>query len=354
MTTQPANQKGVLYLERNRLQMYSLSKPAVLLFDIPATIAHDIEVFNTAELHKTLINFIKTNALPPTDYMLVLAQNVLFEKDFVPANPVEQKKFLDSVPFEIVSTKEFPITGGIRVVAANSDFYSSVVDILQENGSHVEAVIPYFSVSPQMSGIDQNVVALVLNQFNQLKRSSLMPTQGPELVITNPEADRKAEAKKKDNKTLIYSIPLFALLIGVLGFMLLRPAGKPVTSNTQAATPRPSLPILLPTPTAPVASASASPVTLGKDKTTIQINYDTSLAQQAKTLQDRLVQAGYTSTQLHDAGVVNSPKPLLLYSAILSQDLKNDLFNVIRNAMPEVVTQEDDSISFNVIITIGK
>ncbi len=356
MTTQipkpTVKQKGILFLERNRLQLYAPAKQAVLVFDIAQTIAHDMEIFNKLELETQLLNFLKTNAVPPTDYLLILAQNILFEKDFTPPNPDEQKKFLDSVPFEYISTKEFPITGGIRIVAANGEFYTAIGDILEQAGSSLEAVIPYFTVSPQMNTLDQGTLGIALAQFLPLKKNSLTPTKEPELVITNPEAERKAEAKKKDNKTLLYTIPFFILLIGVLAFMLLRPASKPVTSNTQAAPPPSAAPISNPT-VAPV-SPTGLPISITKDKVSIQITYDTSVAIQAQGLKDKLLQAGYTKTTLNDGGTVNAPKPLMLVSTSLPADLKNDITTLVKKAYPEVTMQENSSVGSDVVITIGK
>ncbi len=361
--TQNVKSKGVLYLEKNRLQIYVEGKPNVLVFDLSPTVSHDIEIFNRGELEKGLLAVAKNNTLPATEYTLILAQNILFEKDISPPSAEEIQKFLDAVPFEYISSRQFPNENGVRVVAANRDFYSVFNEFFEQYGSSILTIVPYFAVNPQMNGLDEQSIATVFSQSRQLMNFSLTDTNDKEELIirTLTKDQKKSEETQKNNRNLFALLSVFVLLIGVLGFMLLKPAAKPAKPVIQAApapieptvvepTASSSLPITIP----PSPSVSSQSATIDKGQVKIQIIHDPSTTTKADALKSKLNQAGYKEVQLQDGGSINLSKPLVIFDTKLSIDLKNDLLLNIKSMFPDITTQESQNAQVAAVITIGK
>src|SRR5258706_6541264 len=145
---------AIILLDRTTLSYYTRRNQAPLVWQYPPEAARDLEIISKDQLIAQLTKFIETSKIPLSNCIIFLADAMLFMRDFLPPQPVlpqpavakgqvpapvqkplnateeaakredDIKHFLDTVPFENVASKNYPIgKGGTRVVAANRDFY---------------------------------------------------------------------------------------------------------------------------------------------------------------------------------------------------------------------------------------
>jgi hypothetical protein len=172
MATQ-TKQFGVLFLERNRFQLYIASSETVVTYIFKPEIVNNIEIFKDEELLKELTDFAKQHAIPALELVMILSSTVLFEKDFAVDKIQEVPDFIKNVPFENVSSKTFQIQNGSKVIVANTDFYSSFQLFFEKLGSTIDTIIPEFALGSKIDTFSAATGRLILSRLDTLKQFNL-------------------------------------------------------------------------------------------------------------------------------------------------------------------------------------
>ena len=188
-----------------------------------------------------------------------------------------------------------------------------------------------------------------------LSQSKFVTDESTENKIEYKPPEKKVVVHKK-NYTLLYSIPVFALLLIVLAFMILQPIifkqkSKTVTLAATIPTLAPAYvpPTVVPSASTPVGSSSAEL----KKPTTVQIIFDPSSSGKVDQLKAILVAAGVPSVQ---SLTVNSSlvNPIVLVSPAIDPNEKAKLFDEVKIVFPNATLQNGTETALDVVITVGK
>lgn len=219
---------ALMYLDRNGFYFYQENLSNIISLAFLETSVKDMDVINSTSLFNQIKGFVEQYHLTPSTISIILSPNITFEKDFVGLNHElaheEVDKFIETVPFESVLVKEYPIENGTKVITANDDLYKELKLGFEKVSFSLEDVIPF-----QMLGQDQGLIKnLTLENANQLlkkidrfKQYSMALIVKDKIIIHNP--GKKTDTSKKKNNTRLYAmIGIFIILFAILGVMLLR------------------------------------------------------------------------------------------------------------------------------------
>lgn len=232
-----SNKSGVVYIQKEKFDIYSPSLGRVFEFRYVPEIIKDMEVINRVLLEDIIKLFIERSQISADNLLFVIGDNACFIKDFMPdaqttATPQEQaKEFIDHVPFESVSSKTFAVQGGVRVFATNKDLYRSFKLAFEKLGFKVESVIPGFLIGNNMSlqpSLIPQMAAYALLKLNDLRQYNLLTeektfeevkaTENEEKTNGNGSGDSGVEinekkASTKNKKRLFLLVGIFVVLI---------------------------------------------------------------------------------------------------------------------------------------------
>jgi hypothetical protein len=214
---------GIIFIQRSKIEIYSPALGNVIQFPFTPSAVRDLEVLNTEELKTSLRTLITTSKMPVSSLIIVLANNTLYEHDFVENPQVSSEpqiqKYIDNVPFEETSVKRFPIDKGVKVVVANRYLFETIKKVFDALGFSISTVLPA-QVFGQVAALDSNSISTILHKLESVKQHNMLETAQPSIAATVQET---AEKKKKNKILLIAVIVLFSL-----SFVLIAVAIAPV------------------------------------------------------------------------------------------------------------------------------
>lgn len=222
-------QPAILYLDKNGFYFYASDMPAMVSLAFLETSVKDMDVINPSSIMNQINSFISQYQIPPTIIMLILSPNITFEKDVVGLSIEAQAEsisgFLDTVPFESVISKEYPLEKGVKVIGANDDLYQELRVSFEKAASIIDSVIPY-----QMLGDDQSLIRnfttesaiQLIKRSDHLKQFTMLKTTKQKIATQN-NIEEKQPSKPKANKPRLFIMAgVFILLFIVLGIMIIR------------------------------------------------------------------------------------------------------------------------------------
>lgn len=208
---------SILFIDKDRIDVYLPDKKTVVSCDINEEAVKYCEVMDRDKLHTQLKSFIETNKLSPSSLIVVLAKNILFEKDFIKGQEtddqqqLQSEQFIDNVPFESVGSKTVPLEKGFRVIAANADLYESIMTTFRQSGFLIQALLPITLYAVEVQKLTADSTRVILQKSESLKRYSLVSDSGNFIAVKEAE-----EIVKKKNYTLIAISIVMFLVAGVL------------------------------------------------------------------------------------------------------------------------------------------
>ena len=209
---------GILFIDNNRIDVYTSAKNAVISLDFTQEIIRYSEVLDQEKLHLQVKSFIETNKLTPSSLIVVLAKNILFQKDFPKDQETEEQQqlqaqdFIDNVPFESVGSKIVPLEKGIRVIAANADLYESIMSTFQQSGFSIQSLLPItlYGDDIQIERLTTESEKIFSGKSESLRKYSLISDSG------NFVAGKEEEVIKKKNNVMIVASALMFIVAGAL------------------------------------------------------------------------------------------------------------------------------------------
>ena len=222
-------QPAILYLDKNGFYFYTPTLPSVISLAFIESSVKDMEVINPSSILTQVRSFIDQYQIPPTSIMMILSPNITFEKDIAGLASEAQEEsantFIDTIPFESVLAKQYPIEKGVKVIGANDDLYQELRMSFEKSLSSIDCVVPY-----QILGSDQVLIRnfttdsaqQLLKRIDHLKQYTMLSLPKEKTPVSK-EAPAKTTTKPNQNKTrLIAMVGVFAFLFVILGIMLLR------------------------------------------------------------------------------------------------------------------------------------
>ncbi|MDO8270099.1 MAG: hypothetical protein Q7T54_05535 [Candidatus Levybacteria bacterium] len=221
-------QAALLYLDKNGFYFYTDGLPSVISLAFIDNAVRDMDVVNGASLIAQVKAFIDQYRLMPSMITIILSPNVAFEKDIAgltrEAQAEEIKNFIDTIPFESVLTRTYPIEKGVKVIGFNEDLYTELKNGFEKNSFGIDMVIPY-----QLLGTDQTLIknlttdnaAQFLKRCDHLKQYTLLITEKQKNPGPSPVTETVVQKPKKNYTRLFVMIGVFTFLFAVLGYMLI-------------------------------------------------------------------------------------------------------------------------------------
>lgn len=209
MTAKPT---GIIFLSTNKFDFYQSAGTTILTCDFPAAVVRDMEILSADAFESAIQSFLQTQTISPCALVFILSSTTLFEKDFSglvqPQQEIAVQQFLESIPFERVSSSIIHLKNGVRIIAANKDFYEPVKAVFENSGFTTQAVLPASVFGIDTDGLTIGTARRILQKLESVKEYNML--QDEKLVIGN----EKKEAFFNKNKNLIL-LAVFFILIAV-------------------------------------------------------------------------------------------------------------------------------------------
>lgn len=322
----------------------SLATPLSLQF--PPQVVKDLEMMSQTALETLVHTFVVREKLESTSLIIILSQEVYFEKDIGKCDGEEQKKlvqqFVDTVPFTTTSEKVFQIRGSCRLVVINRTLFDSFKTAFEKEKFPVVAVVPELvlpgiGVKGTLSADSCRVIAKKL------------PALAEQSFLDRPERSEGSGGRTGQFflKHRVMLIILFVILVGWGGTMTALMLRKPQLVSP-AEMPIPTITII-PTaePTEPVATPSASPETFS-----IHILNASRKAGLAAALSERLAPYGFTRVETANSQTI-SERTTIVFSPSVPDGIRKLMLRVIQESYPEAKVESDREQDADITITIG-
>ncbi len=362
----------ILFLDKDGFDLYTPTQESFIRFTFPQNIVQDMEVLNEDAL-VAQITVLLTNAnIPPSTVVILISQSLLFVQDIQTVFPSEEENkppktltgveqqqkiqlFLDTVPFESIESKAFPLEDTIRIVATNKTIYDTIIIAFEKSGYIIKAVIPAFilGAANEGEGLNDEVIATVIKNNELLKQQSFtIPSQ--EIIPQTPEEKKKEFLSLPKQYAKLYTYGgVFIILLSILSIMYKIMLDQ--NASDRRTIPNPPLVArtqVISTPTAgiPVAAFVPSNNTLiNKTKITIQIQINNTTQTQGQLIKNKLLGKGYSNVLL-TTNTTTAAKTLILFSSIVDEQTQLDITNIISNIFTNFSTQQVSQPQFDITI----
>lgn len=266
----PVKGVGVIYLQRDKFQIYTTLQQAVLEFRFVPEIVRDLDIVNIELFENVLKMFILGNKIPQSNLIIALADNVCFIKDIpIPAKPApspdqnqadikeaeneakkelsgHEEEFLDHVPFENVASKTYPLQNSERVFAVNQELYEAIKSSFEEQGFTIDLVLPAelcgnnLGIQPVLTPPAANLImqlAPTIKQYNFLNQSIREPEKTEHEIELEESDNSQSQQPKNDHKREILLSAVFGILVIVLIVVYFMSNSKPAPIQSNASQP---------------------------------------------------------------------------------------------------------------------
>jgi hypothetical protein len=214
------NQKSiiVLFIDRNRLQLFGGNLTGIVTLEIPNTVISDLDVISKDGFYTLIKQWVKQYNIVSSQLVLIFSESTYFEKLFSSAEHTQIEtdvlKFFDIVPFESIWTKVYAADKGKRAVAISKSLYEAIHQGFSLQGLPTKSVIPAFALGPHAGKhvMDAELGRYVMQNIDVLMKQSLLDTQ--ELSVAVPQEKKDDTVTEKKNSSL-------PMLLGAFGFLLL-------------------------------------------------------------------------------------------------------------------------------------
>ncbi len=357
--------KGVLYLQRDRFQLSIENRADIITYTFPTNFVNNLDILDADGLKQNLSEFIKQSKVILTHIIIVLSTGVIFEKDFKTEEESKVQEFLDNVPYETISIKKVPITGGTKILVGNATFYNLLADVFLTNGVFLDFVIPEIALGAPIDAFSASTARYILTQSEALSQYKFIVDASTDNIYeAAPHREQKQTNKK--NSSLIYLLPVMGVLLIILLFIILKPffikdkpktdvlPPLPIVSRTPTAIPSQTANSTVPTniPLTPSIDQSSPEAGL-KKPSSAQIIYDPTSAAKAEGVRKGLSSLGITNIQ-----AVASPSdisvPIVVVAGGIDPSEKQKVLNEIRKVLPSLTQQDTASQPVDISVTIGK
>lgn len=383
-----AAKTGVIYLLRDRFQLYSPFLRQIVEFRFSPDMVLDLDVLNGDLLQEQVKVFVTNGKIAPSNLIFVLNDSSYFVKDFsmiAQTPPAAQKPgqtapppatismkdlqpqidmFVEHVPYENVVSQTFPLKNGLRVCAVNQDLFKTVQRAFESLGFTVELIIPGMvlggglSAKPVLDGVLTSTTlqkAPALKQFDMKSQDAFSPTpkkQDEQIDEVAEELENSKEPPKTNKKRLVAMLGVLVSLLVVLVIVFVQSQQPPTPPQQPVLASQPTvIPSMPPTtatqPTQAITSAQTQNLT-------VQIVNTSATAGDAQTVRTAMNKYTFKSVTTESQTNVGVSNTVVSFSGNTPQSVRNTVLDEIRKVKSDLTVQESQSGSIDITIIIGK
>lgn len=374
------NHPIILFIDRSGFSIFQDTLPNIAKFNFTPDIVANLDVVNREQFSNLIATFIQINKILPSSLVLILSDNMVYEKNLInPApntvqNPASQNPssipsdvngqhkeeiqgFLEDIPFEEVLAKVIKTDQLNRIVAVNKDLVMTIADVFLNKGSTVEAIIPSFMYGPNMNfaaGLTQNNIQAILGESEILRTGNLLTNQQMIISPQSLEIERKEKEKKPQNLSLYLLIGVFVtlLVILVVVYLNLGASKAPPSSPKVKSSVRNN--VIAPTvvPTFVQTQVSLIPVDLKSIR--VKIVQNPSSGEVAESVKNKLLGMGFQDIINEISQTPISERSSVVFSRTVPADVREVVFAEIKKILPDVSILESQGPDLTITILIGK
>lgn len=333
----------VVTVSRGGLVLCGGSISNILKLPFPPNILKDLNVSDLPTLSSQVKAFVEQNRLKPSDIVMVLNQDVYFEKIMGETMSVEMAQrvqdFLDAVPLSNPSSKVFKVNGKYHAVVINRHLYDSVRLAFESVGFKVKAVVPEIILGQVGVGpkFDAAACRLVLHKMDFIQENSY--------VSPTPEPDGASIINSNKKLSIGLSVGAIVLALAVTGIFAWQTVQTRNTAiakiKAKAASESARKAQITPIPT---ISATVLPQELK-----VKI-VSSSGATQAASIKSDLQILGFTL--IENSTDSAATKPSVSFSKKVAETIRVQVVNLIKKTYPEVVIGETSEAKYDLIVIL--
>ncbi len=391
-----AAKTGVIYLQKDKFQLYSPLFSTILEFHFVPEIVRDLDVINKDLLENLLGLFISNNKVPPSNLIVVVADNACFIKDFFstqqpqsqadkpPQLPTPQdlseelheqiEQFVDHVPFDSVESEKFPLVNGIKVLATNRELYEAIKEVFEKQKFTIEIILPglpFGNNASTSSTMDFALVNYFLQRVNSMKQYGFAmhgkvmvqeKEEAKEIPEKNteeePQVQPDGQSKPKESKRLLFLVGIFVFLViltVIVYFISNQPPPAPPAPGAAAALPvSPTTPTVLAEQT--TFQEIMTPIPPNPEelkRLSVQIINASDSAQSALILKNQLSLYPFKIIDLQ-VQKIGASKGLVVFSGNPSPAVQSFIVTEVAKITGSVSVQQRADAGVDIGIIIGK
>lgn len=340
---------SVIFLDRARFDFYSEKQNKVYSFDLSA-FTSNLELVNPEGLEQQIKDFAAASDLISENAILVLSDNILFVKALPPNSEEEDEelqKFIDSVPFEHVGSKSYPIEGGKLVVAANRAFYTEIKKAFDASGVFINIVVPVYSagVNPPNARLDENAAKLILKNAEILEQNAIEVFEKEQIQKINTQKGKDT----KNNKRVYMLAGVFGLLIIILITVLLNSSkAETPPKNSSKTTTGPQT-----TPVPIIQTANSPEIILSPENIRIIIATNQDSLSNGLRLKNDLTGAGFKNVAEQVLSSASSSS-VIIFTPSVQPILREQIAGIVSRVSTDFLTRESQLPETDVQILLIK
>lgn len=336
----------IVEIHRDRLVVCGGSLTSPLMLQLSPQVVKDLEITSQTALETLIHTFVVNQKLGPTPLIIVLSQEVYFEKDIGKCDGEEKEKlvqqFVDTVPFTTTSEKVFQIRGSCRLVVINRALFDSFKTAFEKEKFPVVAVVPEL-VLPGIGvkgELNVDSCRVIAKKIPALEEQSFL-----ERLERSEGSGGKAGQFFSEHRVVL--IMLLVILVGwgtTMAVLILR---KPQSVGS-VEIPIPTITVF-PTaePTESVATPEASP-----EEFSIRILNASRKAGLAAALVQELSPYGFTQIKTENSQTP-AEKTTIVFTSSVPDGMRKLILRVIQESYPEAEVSGDAQQGADITITIG-
>ncbi len=340
---------GAIYIQKKSLNFYINGEEKRLNF--PDNIISNGDIINPIKYEKLIGDFIIAENIKKQQIMLILAEEILFEKtilatdlkisndsmdSFINMIPIEQEKLIK---------KTIQLNDNSHLFAVNRQLFEKIVEILVKFNFEVLAVVP-LTIYSSDSELNENLIAKIYKDKQFLKETNFLN-------------DTESHDNPSSGRGILTVVVLLIIIIIILSFLLINNYFKfslPfLTKDTKFTQVSPqTLPILISTESASPVTSSQS-ATLGNDQLKVVVLNGTGIAGQASKIKNLLTVLGLLKINTDNAKEGRVENTVVVFSEAVTDELQNKITTLLENNFESVsVKKNTGSQSTDILITTGK
>lgn len=361
--------KLLFYLKSKSLELYYLDSDQIINIKLSPDIIRHLEIVNEDKFIQTVSQIIKHTGLEKEKAIIVLSDNIVFDK-LVPGDESEEtekiiSRFYENIPLkeDLIAKKTVPIAGKLVLLATNRQLYKIIKDIAGEFNWEIKAVIPMvlFAKLDENIQLNPKQIQEILNSEDIFKEANFLEE---DLTHTIPVV---LEQKKSSKMTILLIIVFILSLIGLIVYILIsqKIIHLPPRLSFFNSKPNPvaSIPLKVVNQTVITATeasnsaaktreATSSPQQ--KDEVNIHVLNGSGIAGEASIIKDKLIEKGFTNVITGNVERSEATQSSIIYSNKVDKSIKDEVSSIMESLVPQIAKSEDNLTEFDILIILGK
>lgn len=335
---------GVLYLLKDRFQIYTNLNPDIVEFQFPPNTVRDLCVINKELLEKEVVKFIQEKGIGATNLIIVISDEASCITDIDQETlSKDEMEFQNHVPADQIIVRKMHPSGPITLYATNQTLYQTIQKAFEKQGSTIEFVLPGYIFANSLSAASSltlEAAGAVFKDAISHKAYNLLlePLVFGEQETTMVREERLERQQRKIDVLRLYAMAnIFGvLIIAVLVVWNITHIGPSQTYQGKAGTEQVIMPELRET----------------KDLT-VHIVSDRPFSADARSLKKLLAKYNFKAITLQRQRFIKEKNAVVIFSGQTSPTVRSAVLIDVKKYAADVTFRDDANAAFDITIILA-